>query len=165
MTGDYPTHNINGHSTVNTFSLGLGEPSNVNLAGGAGGLVANPKSYRIFLNAFVKGGLLSPAAQNELNNSYVAIPDLSAPQVHLSNGFGLFEYKLRGFAGLPDLDIMSHGGVLPGVRCENAVMRSPDSDMLLATGVTCQNANFGSADPFLLQLDFINAIGSLNGSP
>src|SRR5688572_8353264 len=164
-TGVYPIVNHNGHTAINTLSLGLGHPANINLAGGAGGLVANPKSYRVFLNAFVDGGLLSPAAQNELNHSYVAIPDLSSIQVGLSNGFGLFEYKLRGFAGLPDLDIISHGGLLPGVRCENAVMRPPDSAMLLATGVICQNASFGAADPFSLELEFINAMGSLSPGP
>ncbi len=160
-TGVYPTVNLNGHTAVNTLSLGLGQPGNVNLAGGAGGLLANPKSYRTFLSAFVNGGLLSSTAQNEFNHSFVAIPDLSSSQVALSNGFGLVKLELRGVFGLEDLDLISHGGSLWGVRCENAVLRRPDSEMLLATGVTCQNANFGAADPFSLQLEFINALGSV----
>nr|ART36308.1 C587 [uncultured bacterium] len=163
LTGVYPIVNLNGHTALNTLSLGLGQPGNVNLAGGAGGLIANPKSYRIFFDAFVNGGLLSPAAQSELVQSFVEIPDLSFPEQSLSNGFGILKVQLREVPGLPSVDILTHGGALPGVRCENAVLRLPDSNTILATGVICQNSAFGASDPFHLELAFINAIASMNG--
>ena len=39
-TGVYPTVDLNGHTAVNTLSWGLGQPANVNLAGGAAGPVS-----------------------------------------------------------------------------------------------------------------------------
>lgn len=157
QTGIYPLVNLNGHAAVNTLSFGLGKPGNINLAGGAGGLIANPKSYRAFLEAFVNGGLLSPAAQSELNNSYIDIPDFSTSDVTISNGFGIIKIKLRGYSGLGDVDIYQHPGSLPGILCQNAVVRTPALPKTLATGVICQNANFNSyPNQFDLLLEFIN---------
>jgi hypothetical protein len=157
QTGVYPVVNLNGHTAVNTLSFGLGRPGNINLAGGAGGLIANPKSYRVFLDSFVNGGLLGPGAQNDLDQSYLLIPDYSNPVVTIFNGFGIIKIRLRGFPGLGDVDIYQHGGSLPGVLCENAVVRAPESRLTLATGVICQNSNFNAfPDQFELSLKFIN---------
>jgi CubicO group peptidase (beta-lactamase class C family) len=157
QTGIYPITNLNGHTAVNTLNFGLGEPANINLAGGAGGLIANPKSYRAFLDAFVNGGLLSSAAQSDLNNSYIVIPDLSNSTVTVSNGFGILKIELRGNAGLGSVDIYQHPGSLPGILCQDAVVRTPASQKTLATGVICQNANFNSyPDQFELLLEFVN---------
>ena len=100
QTGVYPRVNLNGHTAVNTRNFGLGEPANINLAGGAASLIANPKSYRAFLDALVNGGLLNPTAQSELNSSYIVIPDFSNPEVTVSNGFGIVKIELRGYGAL-----------------------------------------------------------------
>ena len=50
-SGVYPLIEFNGHTLLNNRSIGLGHPANINTAGGAGGLVANPRSYRRFLDA------------------------------------------------------------------------------------------------------------------
>ena len=158
QTGIYPIVNLNGHTAVNTLAFGLGQPGNLNLAGGAGGLIANPKSYRVFLNAFVNGGLLGPQAQSELDSSFIQIVDLGSPESSILNGYGVAKIKLRGFSGVPDVDLITHAGSLPGVRCEDAVLFSPDSSRTLATGVICQNSNREASDPFFLNLEFITAI-------
>lgn len=157
QTGVYPIVKLNGHTAVNILNFGLGKPANINLAGGAGGLIANPKSYRAFLDAFVNGGLLSPTAQNELNNSYIVIPDFSNSEGTVSNGFGILKIELRGDAWLGNVDIYQHPGSLPGILCQDAVLRTPASQKTLATGVICQNANFNSyPDQFDLLLEFLN---------
>lgn len=157
QTGVYPVVNLNGHTAVNTRSLGLGIPGNINLAGGAGSLIANPKSYRVFLDALVNGGLLDRNAQQEFDESFVLIPDLSSPGFSVLNGFGIIKFELRGFPGLGDLDIYQHAGALPGILCEDAVVRAPGSQQVLATGVICQNSN-ANAYPHQsdLLLQFIN---------
>ena len=163
-TGVYPLVSLNGHTAVNTLSLGLGRPGNVNLAGGAGGLVANQKSYRRFLDAFVNGGLLGTDAQAELENSFITLPDLSSPPaIATSNGFGLVKQAVRGLPGVRDLDLYSHNGSLPGVRCENAVIRRPDPSIAPVTGAFCQNSNgltFPSASTLLFE--FIDIITNAN---
>lgn len=157
QTGVYQLVNLNGHTAVNTLSLGLGHPGNINLAGGAGGLIANPKSYRAFLDSFVNGGLLGSGAQNELDHSYVPIPDYSDPVATLLTGFGLLQVQLRGIPGVIDLDIYQHDGGLPGVRCHNGVVRAPDSQRPLATAVICQNSNYNAyPNQVDLMLQFIN---------
>lgn len=157
QTGVYPLLNLNGHTAVNILNFGLGKPANINLAGGAGGLIANPKSYRAFLDAFVNGGLLNHAGQSELDNSYVVIPDFSNSEVTVSNGFGILKIELRGYAGLGNVDIYQHPGSLPGIMCQDAVVRTPAPQKTLATGVICQNANFNSyPDQFDLLLGFVN---------
>lgn len=158
QTGIYPLVNLNGNTALNISALGLGEPGNLNLAGGAGGLIANPKSYRAFLNALMNGVLLGPLAQKELDTSFVSIPELSIPQWALSNGFGVVKIKFRDFPGLPDIDLITHPGSLYGVRCENAVLFPPGTSRTLATGVICQNSNFGTSDPLVLNWEFIAAI-------
>ena len=81
-TGVYPLVSVNGHTAVNTLNLGLGHPGNVNLAGGAGGLVANQKSYRRFLDAFVNGGLLGADAQAALDTSFIFAAGLEQSSRH-----------------------------------------------------------------------------------
>lgn len=157
QTGIYSVVNFNGHTAVNTRSLGLGIPGNINLAGGAGSLIANPKSYRVFLDALVNGGLLDSKAQKEFDESFVLIPDLSNSVVSLSNGFGIIKLELRGFPGLGNIDIYQHAGNLPGILCQDAVVRAPGSRQVFATGVICQNSNVNSyPDQFDLLLQFIN---------
>lgn len=157
QTGVYPTVDLNGHTAVNTLSWGLGQPANVNLAGGAAGLIANPRSYRAFLDSFVDGGLLGPDGQAELDHSYVLVPELSNDVVKLFNGFGLLKFELRGFPGIGDTDIYLHNGSLPGVLCQNAVVRAPGSHVTIATGVICQNSNVNAyPDQFDLLLQFIS---------
>jgi CubicO group peptidase (beta-lactamase class C family) len=167
-TGVYPLVSVNGHTAVNTLNLGLARPGNINLAGGAGGLVANQKSYRRFLDAFVNGGLLGANAQAALDDSYIPLPDLSNPPVIATfNGFGLVKQTVRGLPGVRDLDIYSHNGSLPGVRCENAVIRRTDPGIAPVTGAFCQNANglaFPSAS--ILLLEFVDLITNANaGQP
>jgi CubicO group peptidase (beta-lactamase class C family) len=140
-TGVYPLVNLNGHTAVNTLKLGLGILGNVNLAGGAGGLVANPQSYRVFLDAFVNGGLLSARAQSELDNSYVVLPDLSNPVASFFNGFGLSKQVLRGVPGVQDQDIYFHSGSLPGVRCEDLVIQRPNPSIAPVAGTLCKNSS------------------------
>lgn len=144
QTGLYPIANLNGHTAVNTRSLGLGIPGNINLAGGAGALIANPKSYRAFLDAFVNGGLLGPKAQKELDESYLLIPDYSFPEGTTANGFGLIKSELRGYPGIGDVDVYNHNGALPGILCEDAVLRAPGSKRTWATGVICQNSRINA---------------------
>jgi hypothetical protein len=157
QTGVYPTVDLNGHTAVNTLSWGLGQPANVNLAGGAAGLIANPKSYRAFLHSFVNGGLLGPGGQSELDHSYVLIPEMSNDVVRTFNGFGLLKFELRGFPGLGEVDIYLHNGSLPGVLCQNAVVHAAGSTETVATGVICQNSNVNAyPDQFDLLLQFIS---------
>lgn len=157
QTGVYPIVNLNGHTAVNTLSFGLGHPGNVNLAGGAASLIANPKSYNTFLDVFVNGDLLGAAARFELDHSYVLIPEVSNDVVTISNGFGLLKIQLRGFPGLGDIDLYQHDGFLPGVLCQNAIVRDPESQRTLATGVICQNSSENAyPDQFDLLLEFMN---------
>ena len=140
-TGVYPLVSLNGHTAVNTLELGLGLPSNVNLAGGAGSLVANPQSYRVFLDAFVNGGLLGEEAQAELDNSYLHVPDQDIPPfVTTLNGFGLVKQVVRGLPGVHDLDYYSHNGLLPSGLCENAVVRRQEPGIAPVTGAFCTNS-------------------------
>lgn len=164
QTGVYSLVNLNGHTAVNTLSLGLGHPGNVNLAGGAAGLIANPKSYRAFLDALANGALLGPVAKEELDHSYVLIPEYSNDVVSIFNGFGLVKTQLRGFPGLGDIDFYDHNGVLNGVLCQNAIVRAPESQRTLATGVICQNS-LGNAypDQFDLLLEFLNKVVEAQG--
>jgi Beta-lactamase len=163
-TGVYPLVSLNGHTAVNTLNLGLGRPGNVNLAGGAGGLVANQKSYRRFLDAFVNGGLLGANAQAALDNSYILLPDLSNPPVIATfNGFGLVKQAVRGLPGVRDLDLYAHNGSLPGVRCENAVIRRADPGIAPVTGAFCQNSNgLAFPAPSALLFEFIDIITNAN---
>lgn len=157
QTGVYPLVNLNGHTALNTRSLGLGVPGNINLAGGAASLIANPKSYRVFLDALVNGRLLDSKAQKEFDESFVLIPDLSNTVVSVSNGFGIIKLELRGFPGLGSVDIYQHTGRLPGILCQDAVVRAPGSRQVFATGVICQNSLVNSyPDQFDLLLQFIN---------
>jgi CubicO group peptidase (beta-lactamase class C family) len=153
QTGVYPLADLHGQTAVNTLSLGLGYPGNINLAGGAGGLIANPKSYQVFMKALLTGGLLGPAAQRELDNSYVLIPELSYPQYAFLNGFGLVKQKLRGYPGYPDVDWFEHDGSLPGVLCTNGVLFAPDSNVFLGAGVMCENANRNAYPPLFSLFD------------
>jgi CubicO group peptidase (beta-lactamase class C family) len=150
-SGVYPLSDVNGHTALNSLSLGLGLPANVNLAGGAGGLITDPKSYRVFLDAFVNGRLLGPRGRAQLEASYVLLPEATRPTSDLSNGFGLVRERLRGFADFPHMDLLFHGGSLPGVLCNNMVIRPVDPALLSSVGVICQNANLG-ADPALNSL-------------
>jgi hypothetical protein len=150
---------------VNTLELGLGLPGNVNLAGGAGSLVANPQSYRVFLDAFVNGGLLGEAAQAELDNSYVLLPDQGIPPIVTSfNGFGLIKQVVRGLPDVPDLDFYSHGGILPSGRCENAVIRRPEPDIAPVTGTFCKNSD-GLTFPSTTSLLFEFIVLITNAAP
>lgn len=161
--GVYPLIALNGHAAVNTLSLGLGLPANVNLAGGAGGLVANMPSYRVFLDALVNGGLLGPGAQAELNGSFVLLPDLTLPGLRVFNGLGLVKQVIRGFPGLPDFDILLHNGRLPGVGCENAVVLRPDPSIAPVTGSFCINSGrLAYPDPNDLLRSFVSAITAAN---
>jgi CubicO group peptidase (beta-lactamase class C family) len=163
-TGVYPLVNLNGHTAVNTLNLGLRHPGNVNLAGGAGGLVANQKSYRRFLDAFVNGGLLGAAAQAALDNSYIFLPDLSnLPIIATFNGFGLVKQTVRGLPGVRDMDLYTHNGSLPGTRCENAVIRLTDPSIAPVTGAFCKNSSgltFPSTSALLFE--FIDLITNAN---
>ena len=123
QTGVYPTVEFNGHTAVNTLSLGSQLPANITTAGGAGGLVANLKSYRSFLDAMVNGDLLGPAAKEEFASSFLPLPDISTSQESWANGFGLANIGFRDIPGLPDFDLLYHPGRLPGILCENGVVR------------------------------------------
>jgi len=167
-TGVYPLVSLNGHTAVNTLELGLGFPSNLNLAGGAGSLVSNQQSYRVFLDAFVNGGLLGEAAQAELDNSYLPLPDQDIPPfVTTFNGFGLIKQVVRDLPGVQDLDFYSHNGNLPSGRCENAVIRRPEPEIAPVTGTFCTNSGgvvFPS--PTSLLFEFILIITSASpGQP
>jgi CubicO group peptidase (beta-lactamase class C family) len=157
-TGVYPIVDFNGHSALNNRSLGLGHPGNINLAGGAGALISNPRSYQIFLNAFLNGGLLGPAAQAEMDQSYTLIPDFSFPPfVTVSNGYGIVKIQVRGLQELRDVDYYQHNGALPGALCSNAVLRDPETQSLVATGVVCQNSGYtGFPQQFYLFDEFMN---------
>ena len=139
QSGIYPIIGFHGHSLINTLSLGLGLPANRNFAGGAGALVANPRSYRVFLDAFVNGGLLGPAAKTEFNNSFLYLPDISTPNLRLFAGLGLGKAAFRGIPGLVDFDWLGHAGRLTGVACENAVLLRPDTDIAPITAAMCIN--------------------------
>ena len=163
QTGVYPLVSLNGHTAVNARHLGLGIPGNLNLAGGAGGLVANQKSYRVFLDSFVNGGLLNDDAQRELENSFIFLPDLSDPTLGSFNGFGLIKQAVRGFPGFPDLDVYTHNGTLPNARCENGVIRRPDTNIAPIAGTFCKNSNgLTFPDTMGLLLDFIGMITNAN---
>jgi len=167
-TGVYPLVSLNGHTAVNVSELGLGIPGNVNFAGAAGGLVANQQSYRVFLDAFVNGGLLGDDAQTEFDNSFIFVPDVSAPPVITNyNGFGLIKQVVRGLPGSVDLDFYTHNGNLPGSRCENGVIRRPDPAIAPVTGAFCKNST-GLAFPDTSELlfAFIDMITTANpGQP
>jgi CubicO group peptidase (beta-lactamase class C family) len=158
-SGVYALVGFNGHTAVNTLSYGLGLPANLTTAGGAGGLIANMQSYRAFLDAFVNGDLLGPSAKAELERSYVLHPDVSTPEQAIYTGFGLFKASIRGFPGLPDFDLLEHGGSLPGVLCENAVLIRTEPGVAPATGAMCINARENAyPDPRELWLEFIRRI-------
>jgi CubicO group peptidase (beta-lactamase class C family) len=141
QTAVYPIVDLNGNTALNTLSYGLGQPGNLNFAGAAGALIANPKSYRAFLQAFVNGGLLGRVAQRELNNSFVQVPDYSAPpQVTFLNGFGLTKLQLRGIPGTADSDEIFHPGAFFGAFCWDEIIYAPDSNILRGTVVVCQNS-------------------------
>jgi len=165
QTGVYPLVNLNGHTAVNTLSFGLGRPGNINLAGGAGSLIANPKSYQAFLDSFVNGGLLGVGGQYELDNSFVKIPGSGEPGITFYNGFGIAKIKVRGFAPTGDVDIYQHNGSLPGILCEDAVVRLPDSNIKVATGVICQNSHDNAfPDQFDLLVKFIHEFAKANAA-
>ena len=158
-TGVYPLVELNGHSAVNTLSFGLGLPANITLAGGAGGLVATMRSYRAFLDAFLNGDLLGPSGKAELESSYVLHPDLSTPEQAILTGLGVFKASLRGFPGLPDFDLLEHGGSLPGVLCENAVIDPTAPGIAPTTGAMCINARENAyPDPRALWLELVRRI-------
>jgi hypothetical protein len=165
-TVGYPLVSVNGHTAVNTLNLGLGHPGNINLAGGAGGLVGNQKSYCRFLDAFVNGGLLGADAQAALDTSYIFRPDLSSPPVIATfNGFGLVKQAVRGLPGVRDLDLYAHNGSLPGAPCEKAAIRRPDPGIVPVTGAFCQNSNgLTSPDPSALLFEFIDMITNANSA-
>ena len=154
-TGIYPLVDLHGHTAVNTLSLGLGLPANINLAGGAGSLVANMPSYRTFFKALVSGGLLSPAAQEEFDGSYVEMPDVSGGGVTISNGLGVVNLRFRGVPGLPDFDAFEHYGFLPGVRCFQVVLVRVEPPTGPAAGAMCLNSTgWTYPDPFGLWMEF-----------
>lgn len=132
----YPLASFNGYSALNTLSIGLGSPANVNLGGGAGGLVATPRSYAVFLRAFIEGGLLGPRAQRELNNSYVSLPDV---EPGFSMGFGLQKIQIRNEPGSVDFDEYQHFGSDAGIQCLNAEIRRLDNQIAPAAGAMCFN--------------------------
>jgi CubicO group peptidase (beta-lactamase class C family) len=138
-SGVYPIVGFHGHSLINNLSLGLGQPANNNLAGGTAGLVANPRSYRTFLDAFVNGGLLGPSGQAEFDDSFLYLPDISTPELRLFNGFGLGKASFRGIPGLVDFDWLSHVGRLAGIACENAVLLRPGTDIAPISAAMCIN--------------------------
>jgi hypothetical protein len=142
----YPTLDLNGHTAVNVRRYGERRPTTLNLAGGAAGLIATPRSYSAFLHAFTRGGLLGPRAQRELNTSYVAVPDFSTPGRVVSNGFGLMKEVRRGALGSADYDWLFHGGLLPGARCFNAELERVTGKSAFFTGVLCING-LGAANP------------------
>jgi CubicO group peptidase (beta-lactamase class C family) len=154
-SGVYPLVEFNGHTLVNNRSLGLGLPANINSAGGAGGVIANPRSYRRFLDALVNGGLLGRAAQRELDRSYVMLPDISSPEVVQLNGFGLAKQRVRGHSEFPDSDVYFHEGSLPGIRCSNGVVKRPHGNGAAITGVICANMRDVSYDTFILWNQFV----------
>ena len=139
QSGVYPIVPFHGNSLINTLSFGLGLPANRNLAGGAGALVANPRSYRAFLDAFVNGNLLGPAAKAEFDDSFLLLPDVSTPEVRNFNGLGLGKASFRGIPGLVDFEWLGHAGRLAGVACENAVVLRPGTDIAPITAAMCIN--------------------------
>jgi CubicO group peptidase (beta-lactamase class C family) len=150
QTGIYPLVTFHGgHKAVSNRSLGLGNPANIDLAGGAGGLIANPRSYARFLEAFVNGDLLGRQAQRELDNSFVRVFEFDTPTIQGSVGFGLLKLLYTGDPNMPDAELITHGGDWPGATCRNNVVRTHDRKRTLATGVICQNTNFGLAYPEL----------------
>lgn len=157
QTGVYPIVYFHGNTEVNTLSLGLGKPGNFNTGGGSGGLIANPDSYRRFLEAFVDGGLLGPGAQQELKNSFVPLSWLTAPQVTYFTGFGLLKNEVRNRPGSPDRDAYWHNGSIVGAMCDDTLVNAPDTSNLLFTFVVCQNVR-----PITGAFDFPN-IDSLSG--
>ena len=139
-SGVYPLAILNGHSAVNVRELGKGRPANVNMAGGAGALIATPRSYAVFLEALASGKLLGKSGQKELDSSYVVIDELVFPGLVISNGIGLIKEVTRGLPGAADFDLLSHGGSLPGARCVNAIVELPDGKRAQFTGVLCINS-------------------------
>lgn len=140
QSGVYPVVNFHANTEVNTLSLGSGKPGNFNTAGGSGGLITTPKNYRIFLEAFVNGGLLSSAAHSELMNSFVPLSWMSNPYVTYFTGFGLLKNQVRNIPTTPDRDAYWHNGSIVGAMCDDALVNAPDSNNLLFSFVVCQNA-------------------------
>ena len=163
-TGIYPRVAFNGHVGINTNSLGLGLPANLHLAGGSGSLVDNPRSHRAFMDAFINGDLLGPAAKAELENSFVVMPDRSTPgQIEFSNGFGVSKRTTTNMPGFIDASIIFHGGSLPGIRCQDPVIRRPNPAIAPVTGVLCTNVReLAHPDPLELMLQFIIKIAEAN---
>lgn len=157
QAGVYPIVDFHDNTEVNTLNLGLGKPGNFNTGGGSGGLIANPHSYRRFLEAFVDGGLLGPAAQRELKNSFVPLSWISTPQVTYFTGFGLLKNEVRNLAGTPDRDAYWHNGSIVGAMCDDTLVNAPDSSNVLFTFVVCQNVR-----PITGTFDFPN-IDNLSG--
>ena len=137
VEGVYPLADVNGHTAVNTLSLG--KPANQTLAGGAAGLLSTPRSYTVFLRAFVEGGLLGPRGQAALESSYLYLPDYSLPEVNAYMGFGLGKDEFRGWPGLPDHDFLAHTGRLPGAQCYNGVVIRIDGAVGPIHGALCMN--------------------------
>ena len=160
QSGVYPLVALRGHKAVNNRSLGLGKPSNIDLAGGAGGLIANPRSYARFLDSLVNGGLLDRPAQRDLDNSFVRIFDFDAPTITGSNGFGLIKVRYTNDPLVPDIEWIYHNGSWPGASCWDGVIRTHNSRRTIATGVVCQNTNFFLAypDQYFLMTGLITAI-------
>ncbi len=160
----YPLVDFNGHRAISTLSLGLGLPANIHLAGGASGLVANPRSHRTFMDAFINGDLLGQAAKDELANSFVVMPDRStAGSVEFSNGFGVSKRTTTNMTGFIDASIIVHGGSLPGIECRDPVIQRPNPTIAPVTGVMCINSRqLAYPDLQELMLQFIIKITEVN---
>jgi hypothetical protein len=165
QSGVYAVTTWHRHTLLNNAVLGLGKPANLNVAGGAGGFVANMASYRIFIDKFVNGGLLDSGTQAEFEASFVPVPDFSSPVVEAQVGFGFSKLKVTGSPVAPDNVLFWHGGSLPGVFCVNAVLWHHDTEEPLGAGSMCQNSH-GSGYPSIFDLwnVFITAVVTSGGA-
>jgi hypothetical protein len=160
----YPLDEFHGYWALNTLSFGRGLPANINFAGGAGSLVATPRSYAVFLRALVEGGLLGARAQQELNSSFISISDFdSGDPFHFANGFGLLRRQFRGVPGTADFDTIEHFGDLSGLACLNAEVRRPDQRFAPIAAAMCLNvANGVYPDRYVFWNNLVDKVMGVN---
>lgn len=135
LGGIYPLADVNGHPAVDSYSFNAFPFANS--GGGAGALSAAPKAYVRFFHALVRGGLLSPSAQQQLDGAYLNIGGTG-----VRHGFGLFSQPSLG-----DGQVITKSGRIVGGACI-AIHSVEASGGNGATVVVCRN----SIDLFLSPL-------------
>lgn len=104
--GVYPVVDIRGRPAVDVYDLD--SFAIMNGAGGAGGLVADMKSYLKFFGKLIAGGLLSPSMQTVFDKSFVETGIGS-----VAHGFGVFRIEDPESGGI----VFERSGATLGSRC------------------------------------------------